>query len=580
MEHYDLRSCYLPDLSGLHLRIYQFQCLLTRHLPELAAHLDKLKVEALYVSQWFLSFFGVTCPLPMLLRIYDVILAEGATETLMRVALSLMKRNQRKIIACVEYEDAMQFLLSRGLWDTYAQHADDLVADFVSFTGMVSRDSLQSLEASFRESQTLAVESSFKSAASQLLGRFWSGSTHGFSKSGTNLGLTLPSRPVSSISRCPSKQSFTSIVNSCGSTSVSSIAATDMSRKSDPTFDQTNVLPEKTATVSTRDRDLHNQIEELLTALNNMQREQAELSRDLQREREDREEDREVAAALLEQLRAHAEIARELAGGEMTEDEKVTERVIKQASQRFMNSDRKRSSILQSKHQLRDAATDWKQKHETEASRCQELMKQLDERENEHNSLRDQLKDARTRIQDGHRDKQRMERAIQDLRSLQSPHAESSSECSPTSEGGDQRMSLARPGLRQFKLGRPDATKSTGPFSKRMSSLHMQSVLATENHQPTGEDALLLELVNAKTAEAVARQELEEMKGKLDGLKKLLGGATPSPCFRGDFLDGGISLSFPSSTKTPAESPKTPTVSSAGGFFSGWAKRSISNGAS
>jgi Rab-GTPase-TBC domain len=107
MEHYDLRSCFLPDLSGLHLRIYQFQSLLSRHFPELFAHLESLNIEPLYVSQWFLSFFAVTCPLPMLLRIYDVLLLEGACETLMRVALSLMRRNEEKIMACMEFEDVM-----------------------------------------------------------------------------------------------------------------------------------------------------------------------------------------------------------------------------------------------------------------------------------------------------------------------------------------------------------------------------------------------------------------------------------------------------------------------------------------
>jgi hypothetical protein len=99
MEHYDLRSCFLPDLSGVHLRIFQFQHLLKQHLPQLSTHLEKLKVEPLYIPQWFLSFFGVTCPLPMLVRIYDVIMTEGASETLMRVALSLMRRNEKKILA-------------------------------------------------------------------------------------------------------------------------------------------------------------------------------------------------------------------------------------------------------------------------------------------------------------------------------------------------------------------------------------------------------------------------------------------------------------------------------------------------
>lgn len=118
MDHYGLRTCYLPDLSGLHLRIYQFQNLLARHCPSLVAHLDYLGVESVYASQWFLSFFAVSCPLPMLLRIYDVIFLEGASETLMRVGLSLMQRNEKKIMACTEFEDAMQLLLSRSLWDT------------------------------------------------------------------------------------------------------------------------------------------------------------------------------------------------------------------------------------------------------------------------------------------------------------------------------------------------------------------------------------------------------------------------------------------------------------------------------
>src|SRR3954453_454886 len=131
MEDYDLRSCFLPDLSGLHLRIYQFQRLLSQHMPQLAAHLDALQIESAYLSQWFLSFFAVTCPLPMLLRIYDVLFCEGASETIMRVALSLMRRNEKTLLACTEMEDAMQLLLSRGLWDTYRFNADDFVNDFV-----------------------------------------------------------------------------------------------------------------------------------------------------------------------------------------------------------------------------------------------------------------------------------------------------------------------------------------------------------------------------------------------------------------------------------------------------------------
>ena len=152
MDAYDLRACFLPDLSGLHVRIYQFKELLKRHLSTLSAHLDHLQIEPAYVSQWFLSFFAVTCPLPMLFRIYDVIFAEGASETIMRVALSVMRKNEEKILACTEFEDVMQLLLSRGLWDCFHMDADEFVQDFVSLTGIVTREILQKIgRASCRE---------------------------------------------------------------------------------------------------------------------------------------------------------------------------------------------------------------------------------------------------------------------------------------------------------------------------------------------------------------------------------------------------------------------------------------------
>jgi hypothetical protein len=586
MEHYDLRSCYLPDLAGLHLRIYQFQQLLTRHLPNLAAHLESLKVEPLYVSQWFLSFFAVTCPLPMLLRIYDVILSEGATETLMRVALSLMGRNEKKILAYTEFEDVMQFLLSRGLWDTYAQHADDLVTDFVSLTSLVTRESLQSLETGFRESQSPAAVPSLKHAASQLLGRFWAGSSHSFSRSVNNPTLSLPSRPESAIRRPPSKQSLASTLNSSEDTSDTSTLATDTSlvprkSQSSATTDAT-ASPERGA-MNAKDKPLHDQIEDLLTALNDMQRQQAGLARELQREREEKEEDRSIAVGLLESLKQYSEAVREMAGGEATDDELATQKLVENAERRFSAGDAKRVSILQTKHQLRDAASEWMQKHEVETSRCQELMKQLDQRDVEYKTLKNELREARTRIQDGLREKERLERTVQDLRSRRSPAPESPTDWfSPATEAGDQRGSTARQGLREFKLGRVDSTKASQPlqpqatFSKRSSSLGIQTILATENHQPAAEDALLLELVNAKTAEAVARQELEEVKAKLDNLRKMLQGGAGTPPARGGFGEGNtVSAAGPTAptTKTPVELPKAAVATVSVGFFSGWGKK-------
>ncbi|KFY53679.1 hypothetical protein V496_07408, partial [Pseudogymnoascus sp. VKM F-4515 (FW-2607)] len=312
MENYDLRSCYLPDLSGLHVRIFQFGELLKRHLPALAAHLDHLQIEPAYVSQWFLSFFAVTCPLPMLFRIYDVIFAEGASETMMRVALAVMRKNEERITACAEFEDVMQLLLSRGLWDCYHMDADAFVNDFVSLTGTITNDLLKSLERRYSESQESgkapAHSADIVSAGSRFLGRMWTSS----SKSMTLNPATLaPYRRAGSFLRkSTSKQSMASTLASGeGSTDSSTTEATSRgSSQSDgasvrvPSTVLSAAVGSQKALASSN-KSLNGQIEDLLLALSEMQREQAVLATRLQREREEREEDRVAVRLLIEVLK-------------------------------------------------------------------------------------------------------------------------------------------------------------------------------------------------------------------------------------------------------------------------------------
>jgi hypothetical protein len=202
-------------------------------------------------------------------------------------------------------------------------------------------------------------------------------------------------------------------------------------------------------------------------------------------------------------------------------------------------------------------------------------MQQLDEREIEHNTLKEHLRDARARVQDAHRDKQRLERTVSEMRSRHNSVPESPSDVyTPVQEFPDLRAPGQRAGLRELKLGRPESTRTSngGTFSKRSSSFNAQAILATENHEPVANDALLLELVNAKTAEAVARQELEETKGKLDALRKILSGTTASPSARVSASESPTAAS----TGTPSPGTKVTHTASAstGGFFSGWGKRS------
>ncbi|TQB70515.1 ecotropic viral integration site [Monascus purpureus] len=576
MDHYGLRTCYLPDLSGLHLRVYQFQNLLARHRPALHAHLESLNVEPVYVSQWFLSFFAVTCPLPMLLRIYDVIFLEGAIETLMRVALSLMRRNEKKIMAYTEFEDILQFLLSRSMWDTYACHADDLVDDFVSLTSLVSRESLQSLENSYNQSQGVPTGISFpqmQAAASRFLGRLWAGTG-----SSNNAAKPLSINQSNTIRRSTSKQSMTSTLNSVESSSSDvSTAPTEVS-----VADTKKPRPKSGMPYST-DRDLHTQIEDLLMALSDLQRQQVDLTRDLQKEREEREEDQEVAKMMMGYIKA----------GETEKEDYDLDEMVSKAEQRFSGSASRRVSITQTKHQLLDDANRWKDMHKLEAARCMDLNRRVDEQELANSKLKEELREARTRIQEGYNDRQRLERTILELRAGTHHASENNQETvgSPSSETGSEHHS--RTGLRELKLvstktnSHPTATATaattspaTPAFNKRSSSLGLQSVLATEHNKPAPEETLLLELVHAKTAEAVAKQELEEVKLKLEALRKLVSGnrAGNKTENRNSFTTVPLSQPNGNVYRTTTEPAKmTNSVhSGGGGFFSGWGRRAPS----
>ncbi|KAL2754447.1 hypothetical protein ACRALDRAFT_1081479 [Sodiomyces alcalophilus JCM 7366] len=644
MERYDLTSCFLPDLSGLHIRIYQFRELLRELLPSLSRHLEDLQVDPAYVSQWFLSFFAVTCPLPMLFRIYDVIFAEGAPETLMRVALSLMRKNEARILGCSELEDVMQLLLSRGLWDCYHYNADEFVQDFVSLTGVVSREKLLQLEQGCREAQiataNAARTSDVATAASRFLGRIWAVSYP--KPSSLSPGLYAPSRPLSMLRRSTSKQSLASTLNSMEASSVSVVSsvsteATAASRDSSAvaTADDAASTRQVNTTSSlknTEERNLHSQIEDLLTALSELQRNHALLVSELQKEREEREEDRRAVRSLLEGLRKKAsndsvgtedsaetvkaadkgepsvkprenqgdgenggesesenadqvEVSNTQKEGEKKDEEKEADdeddadgshtvpsaedlsQLLDVVEQRFSTAGRKdtarpRSSTTRSTSRLQEELSRVQDQLASAVSQAQEYGRRIYDMSQETSSLKDQLKESHAHVRNLHQDKQRLERQIQSMRASTSSSASSHTEASKTAGSEWPRAGRPNGGLRELKLGRSKSTPSqaAASFGKRTSSLPQQpqqtmvadaapapaAAAAAAARPGSDHDALLLELVQAKTAEAIAKQEAEEAKQKLESLRKAYG--LPS-----DALPGA----------NPAQA-----VSAAGGVFS------------
>lgn len=646
MEDYDLRSCFLPDLSGLHLRIYQFNQLLRQHVPKVATHFENLGVEGEYLSQWFLSFFAVTCPLPLLFRIYDVIFAEGASETTMRVALSIIAKNEKKILGFSEFEDVMQLLLSRQLWDAYGLNsasADSFVMDFVGLTSLVTRESLDALEANFREAQSRSGgRQSFlpnvSAAASRFLGRLWMSTSKQQSLS-PGIILQGHSRPTSTLLRTPSKQSlstvgsleasdstisFTGTINTDASIVSRGSSVDGMSLKS-PEYVAAPANRHKHHPSTVKERQLDGQIEDLLTVLSDMQKSQSLLTAQLQRFQEERNEDQIAMRAFLSQIRQdtapvikkkvpHRRTASEVGHCNLPEItlSPSSIQLLGSLEARLLARHVRQSSDYESKAALRHTIKNVRDQLHVENARSQEMSRQLDLKEQEISSLREDVSRARSRIKDSHFDKQRLEKTVMDLRQAQrqntNPPTRPNSKGS--SDGGDRPSDLDGPdgtktgGLRELRLGRGSSrTNANAPvqvFAKRTSSLiHSVSPSSSANSRygpapskpndsPVHDnDELMLELASAKTSEAMARQELEELRGRFDAMRRMMNApntSTPSP--QSQQVDGlnaaGLSLissSRSNSQARDASTSRTPTpisVPTIGGIASGlfgWGKK-------
>ncbi|KAI1437966.1 rab-GTPase-TBC domain-containing protein [Xylaria sp. CBS 124048] len=602
MEHYDMRSCFLPDLSGLHVRIYQFRELLRQDMPALSAHLDDLQVDPAYVSQWFLSFFAVTCPLPMLFRIYDVIFAEGASETIMRVALSLMRKNQGRILACTELEEVMQLLLSRGLWDCYHYNADEFVNDFVGLSHVVSREKLAQLELRYREERIVSTNAAraadVTTAASRFLGRLWTASSSS-PRSGTlSPGFPAPLRPLSLLRRSTSKQSLASTLNSmeASSASVLSSTSTDATTPSrdSTTVDESSIR--ESVPVSAKpalfqhanDKNLHTQIEDLLTALSELQRNHSLLATQLQKEREEREEDGKAVKSLLDQLKKKKSAGedgqtRESKHDENNADETTTEgglsRLVDAVESRFGNDKDhgQDSTSPQTKEQLREELARAKEHLTIEKSKSREYDRRIDELGQEAKGLREQLRESHAHVRNLHQDKQRLEKHIHSFRVRASAETPSTTlDAGGWFSGGfsgGSGITGNNGGLRELKLGRSKSTPNT-PAALVQRPVSLMPV-QTESTPSSEFDSLVADLIKAKTAEAVARQEADEYKQKLESLRKSYGLA-PSDA-QGASGTGMAGLFALSRTETSSSVKSAPPIgtsvsssnSSAGGFW-GW----------
>lgn len=245
-----MRTMFTLNMEGLQLRLYQFSNLLDQILPNLSNFLKLHEVNVpMYASQWFLTLFAYAFPMELILRIYDVVFAEGAAETIMRVSIAMLKRSEESIMRLNEFEDILDFL-SNKLYDAYQNDPSQVISDAVELSGLITKEKMDHIA----ETYVAELEQEQKQTEQVLAVRFnfWSKTTNTTQKKSSRKKKTM-----SWYSSAPKKSMESDRA------SITSLKEPDVSQ-------------------------LHHQIEDLLLALSQMQRETIELKDDLMQTRLDK----------------------------------------------------------------------------------------------------------------------------------------------------------------------------------------------------------------------------------------------------------------------------------------------------
>ncbi|KAI9323495.1 rab-GTPase-TBC domain-containing protein, partial [Dichotomocladium elegans] len=251
METYEMRTMFTLNMEGLQLRLYQFTALLAQILPKLSNHLAEHTVHPpMYASQWFLTLFAYAFPVPLVLRIYDIVFAEGAAETIMRVAIAILKRSEDKILQLTEFEDILDYVTSK-LHLEYNNDAGQMINDAMELSSIITHEKMDQLS----ELYVRDLEQEKKQTEQVLAVRFnfWSRSE--------KKKKTSTASPAQQTAATSNRGTLTSV--------------NDTSTPLSPALSQPqHILPHEDTAM------LHQQIEDLLLALSQIQSEHLELKQD------------------------------------------------------------------------------------------------------------------------------------------------------------------------------------------------------------------------------------------------------------------------------------------------------------
>ncbi|KAF2149557.1 TBC-domain-containing protein [Myriangium duriaei CBS 260.36] len=550
MENHNLRTLYSVDLAGLHSRTFQLKKFMAQISPELLQHLETLGLEMAYLSQWFMTLFATSCPLNVLFRIYDVVFAEGADETIMRVALALILSNEQKIMAMKELEDVLQLFLGRRLWEPYQAEPDFLMDEIARLSNVVTREELNKLESQFDEQAVggdNAVRALGFTSGWRIFDHFRTPSTTKAaprSQSTTTL-LEMPSGHVPR--RSVSKRSTATIDSSAGSGSGSDSLMSADSQSTAPTefeAERSSVATSKSAR-KTEDHGLHEQVEGLLLALTEVQREAAETAAQLQAEHRRKESMAEIVLRLRDLITQKEQVQDTV---KRERRKTMPSKVDIDNAQNTLKHLRRKSILINTaarsvslnnlagtlpdaelQESLQRLCSILETDSEPTSGTPKSEMGSFFDGTARAPSIADSDRNARSKRRDSvrfdmsrdasQRGNKSPPQSLKDSRK-DSPCMAPTPDPLHTPTYGFEEADDYWPGpalSNTDSLQTPSAPHTPHP---RQSSLQARDVLRVSGTVPAADEAILVELVNAKTREATAMHERDEMKVQIDKLRR------------------------------------------------------------
>ncbi|ORZ14668.1 rab-GTPase-TBC domain-domain-containing protein [Absidia repens] len=151
METHEMRTMFILNKQRLHLRLYQFQTLLLQLCPLLNAHLTRHSISpVMYAGQWFLTLFASVLPLHIVVRIYDLAFAEGAVDTMTRVAITMMQKNEKALLNMEDSEQILMYLSTNEFYEAaYQSDAEALILDVVALSNSITKTKMENIAAAY-----------------------------------------------------------------------------------------------------------------------------------------------------------------------------------------------------------------------------------------------------------------------------------------------------------------------------------------------------------------------------------------------------------------------------------------------